>query len=422
MGIGKRILLFLFICFCNLPSLVFSDNARTLFDQNNKSIYQILIIENASGKKASIGSGFQVDTNGLIATNFHVISQVVHHPEKYTIEFLDHAAEGGSLELVNFDIIHDLALLKRDRTTMSTSHINLSEKKPGKGDELYSLGNPYDLGMSIVKGTFNGLIEKSFYQKILFTGSLNPGMSGGPTLNHAGEAVGVNVATSGNQISFLVPIQHLTKLIGEGVSVLKSQQYKKKIKEQLLLDQDFKYGRLLDIDWPSQKMGDFTVIGEISDYFNCWGDTQDDEEILYTMTQTVCTSDDSIYIDGSFTTGAIDYQFTLVNTDKLNLIRFHRVYQSYFSHMYARNSANKENATNYECQQDFVAGLDATGKNWKVVFCARQYKQYANLYDVLLLSAQIGNEKAGMISHFALTGVSKENAMAFANKFMDSYQ
>ena len=38
-------------------------------------------------------------------------------------------------------------------------------------------------------------------------------MSGGPTLNEAGEIIGINVATSGNEISFLVPAVHLSKIL-----------------------------------------------------------------------------------------------------------------------------------------------------------------------------------------------------------------
>lgn len=54
-----------------------------------------------------------------------------------------------------------------------------------KGADLYSLGNPLDLGFSIIEGTNNGVMKFSDDNNILFSGSLNPGMSGSHTLGEA---------------------------------------------------------------------------------------------------------------------------------------------------------------------------------------------------------------------------------------------
>ena len=55
------------------------------------------------------------------------------------------------------------------------------------------MGNPHDLGMTIIEGTYNGLIQTSRFQKILFSGSLNSGMSGGPAMDDKGRVIGVGV-------------------------------------------------------------------------------------------------------------------------------------------------------------------------------------------------------------------------------------
>ena len=59
---------------------------------------------------------------------------------------------------------------------------------------------------------------------------------------------------------------------------------------------------------------------------------------------------------------------------------------------------------------------------WRFVMCVRQYKGYQRLYDVLFLGSLMGESRAGLASHFALTGVSKENANAFARKFMELHE
>ena len=76
-----------------------------------------------------------------------------------------------------------------------------------QGERIYSLGNPLDVGFAVIEGTYNGLVERSFYPTIFFAGSLNPGVSGGPTLDGQGAVIGVNVAArrDGEQVSFLVP-------------------------------------------------------------------------------------------------------------------------------------------------------------------------------------------------------------------------
>ena len=406
---------------CWFANGALASEAQTLFERHDQSIYQILIIEKSSGKKSAIGSGFQIDTNGLIATNFHVISEAIHRPNKYHIEYLHHDGSQGPLSIVDFDVVHDLALVKHEDAYQD--HLRISDATPAKGDALYSLGNPLDLGMTIVQGTYNGLIEKSFYQKILFSGSLNPGMSGGPTLNNTGEVIGVNVATSGNQISFLVPVSHLKKLVAHRATN-PIENYEQHLEAQLLADQDDKFSRLLELDWPQQTLGQTLIAGEISQYFHCWGETQDKKDLTYKLTSTRCSSNDSIYIGRNLTTGAMDYEFYWLESDELNSLRFHQLYSNNISSMYAGNRANKDSVTHYQCHQDFTANQADNDNDgvWKSTFCARRYKKYPQLYDVIFISAYVGDDRAGLVSHFSLSGISRDKARQFTRAFMESYQ
>lgn len=59
----------------------------------------------------------------------------------------------------------------------------------------------------------NGLREHSFYDTIHFTGAINPGMSGGPVVAKSGELVGINDATMGSSIGFLVPGRFASELL-----------------------------------------------------------------------------------------------------------------------------------------------------------------------------------------------------------------
>jgi hypothetical protein len=408
------------ICLLGVISSAWPEtNAQTLFEKASGHVYQILIIEKESGNKSAIGSGFRVAGNDLIVTNFHVISGALHKPAKYHIETLDSGGRRDQATLIDFDVIHDLAVIRRQGEP--GEGISISPNEVQKGESVFALGNPFDLGQTIVPGTFNGLLERSFYQKLLFSGSLNPGMSGGPALNPSGELIGVNVATSGNQISFLVPAKYVTALldkVSKRTSPLVEDQYQAEVGQQLDADQAYKFALLLNLDWPTQRLGEMQVAGEVSAYFKCWGNTSDDEEMLYRLTESACTSEDTIFISESLQTGAIDYQYGWTTSADLGSLRFHRLLSDSYARMFTRNPAGEDDVSNYQCRTQFVAANDDPDVVNRTVQCVREYKAYPALFDVLFLSVMLGDDRKSLSSHFALSGVSRENAAAFTRKFM----
>ncbi len=64
-------------------------DAQAVFGQFSGHIVKIQVVENGSGAKAVIGSGFFATADGHIITNYHVISKQVHYPERYHTEFVD---------------------------------------------------------------------------------------------------------------------------------------------------------------------------------------------------------------------------------------------------------------------------------------------------------------------------------------------
>ena len=112
-------------------------------------------------------------------------------------------------------------------------------------------------------------MEDSLYKKILFSGSINPGMSGGPALNKAGEVIGINVSTAGNEVSFLVPVEHLAQLRARVPAApdplgMSGTRWKKRIGEQLTENQDQYVKRLLDPAWNALEVGEAKVPGNCS--------------------------------------------------------------------------------------------------------------------------------------------------------------
>ena len=168
-------------------------DSKEIYQQNEDRVFQVRVLNRETGKKSSIGSGFIVGDGSRLATNYHVISQVILEPELFYITYVGSNGQEGELKLLGLDVAHDLALLGADHALGEA--IEMSPLPP-RGAPIFAMGNPLDLGLSIAVGTNGGILNQTDDSRILFSGSLNPGMSGGPTFDASGKAIGINVATA----------------------------------------------------------------------------------------------------------------------------------------------------------------------------------------------------------------------------------
>jgi hypothetical protein len=401
-----------------------TEQAEEIFAQLTPSLYQIKLIDKASGEKSSIGSGFQISKNGIIATNYHVISSYARHPEKYRIEYLDHQGNAAEVDLVSVDVINDLALLQR-QVDGDMPYFRLSDTKPIKGEKLFALGNPHDLGMIVVPGTYNGLKKESFNERIHFTGSINSGMSGGPVVNKSEQVVGINVATSGNQIGFLVPHEKLVKLFNDYNKNV-PDDIKEQMAAQLFANQNKLMKALLNNTWQSKELAGKAMFPVIeAPFLRCWGDSNADKKGALILTAIAnCSLDENTYLSSHFFTGSVEIEFRYMQAKNLSDNKFYHLYQKQIARAGTGNRAGKDDVSEYQCNHDLItpastANTSKTITN-KSVFCTRAYKDFPGLFDVLYLGASVDKNQQALVSHFTLAGVSQENAMAFTGKFMEA--
>lgn len=399
-----------------IQSQVFAfNNVESIFKKLAPSLYQIKLIDIASGEKSSIGSGFQISADGLIATNYHVISGYARHPEKFKIQYLDHQGGMGELILKSVDVINDLAIVER-QVSEALPYFSIAEQAPQKGEELYSLGNPHDLGMIVVPGTYNGLEADSFNDRIHFTGSVNQGMSGGPVVNEQAQVVGVNVATAGNQIGFLVPHDKLIKLFN-AYQVSPPKNIDEQMNEQLFAYQEALSSAVLNADWQLKSLGEALIPTIDLPYIRCWGNSNaDKEEALIFTAVANCSLDENTYIEGNFFTGHIEMDFRYMKAKDISDAKFYSIYENRISQTGPSNRAGKENVGNFQCNHDIV---DNNGMKNKTIFCTRAYKDFSKLFDIVFVNASIDKGNEAIISHFTLAGVSQKNALLFTEKFIE---
>ncbi len=164
----------------------------------------------------SQGSGFLVDREGFILTNFHVLEGC----DSVEVVFSDESHEEA--DIVGIDRARDLAVLK-------VSPIKLPEIEWGDSDSVevgspvWALGSPFGLHGSVTFGilsckhrvelgdSFSGKTGyfKARYSDLMQSDvALNPGNSGGPLVNGKGQLIGVNTAILGETfqgVSFSIP-------------------------------------------------------------------------------------------------------------------------------------------------------------------------------------------------------------------------
>ncbi len=378
-----------------------SDNR---FNEYYEQIYQVRVTSVQAGSKSSIGSGFQISADGLIATNYHVVSDYVYAPDKHQIEFRSHSGEIGDLELLDFDVINDLALLRIGKPAQQSFKIAAAPLTDApdtgaKGRMVYALGNPRDFGVTLVQGFNNGLVEHSFNDQLLFSGSLNPGMSGGPTLNDNAEVIGVNVATAGSQLSFLIPVDKLRRLL-EAQRELPTAAYFGEIADQIKTWQSRRLQTLLDSEWASETFAQRELFGEIRRDFQCWGETNsDDANRTVEWTSKSCYAANEVFLSSRLNIGQLHFSFTSQQSLELNSFQFT---QTLSPDMGADNQSDYENSTHYQCETGFLDSA-SEGEYHRINTCIRAHKKLPGLYDSLL-SVEVVAGLTSFLAHLSISG------------------
>jgi len=196
------------------PAVV-SATAAQIYAAAQPSLLQVRTVVDTAGRAISVGSGFLVTTDGLGITNYHVVSQYALDPKSYHLEYVRPNGRNGALRLLAVDVADDLAVVRLEASHLPHLGFDPDAAALPLGASVYALGNPLNRGFTIVGGTYSGFVERSYNERLQFTGALNPGMSGGPTVSGDGQVMGINeaVVTDGQLTSVLVPASKAVALL-----------------------------------------------------------------------------------------------------------------------------------------------------------------------------------------------------------------
>ena len=163
---------------------------------------------------AGLGSGFFINPDGFLITNFHVtegetqISVEVYLQKNGQIERKTYK----QVRIVALNKFADLALLRiEDKDAPKFSCVTLGDAdKMAVGDTVFAIGSPLGLERTVTEGilsTKTRQFEGTLYLQT--TAQINPGNSGGPLFNLRGEVVGVTnmKITFGEGLGFAIPVE-----------------------------------------------------------------------------------------------------------------------------------------------------------------------------------------------------------------------
>jgi len=394
-----------------------SSTAQQLYASAQNDLLQLRVLLKNGRSQSAVGSGFLIGTSNLVITNFHVVSQIALEPETYFGEFKDTQGKSGDIELLAVDVQHDLAVVRVNRK--GTGVFNLSEIPATltQGEHLYSLGNPLDLGFTISEGTYNGVSHRGFSDQIMFTGPVNPGMSGGPNVTAAGHVAGVNVAhrRDGELVSFLVPATYAQKLFsGITADSKPPADFKPIIGEQLLAHQTHMMDTLLATPLTAKSLGPYSVPVRESEQVRCWGSSDTKGEKTYNTDQINCAMESELFVSENLQTGNISMTHRFVQTDKLDPLRFAIFVGKMFSNRVTGDTKD-ENVTTSHCTEDFIENNKFTSR---AVVCVESYQKFAGLYNFLLFTTSTDEPLMNLQSRLVMNGVSYENGQKFIKQFL----
>jgi S1-C subfamily serine protease len=157
-----------------------------------------------------MGSGFVIDGEGHILTNYHVIENARQ------LEVTTSDKKKYKAQVVGVDPAHDLAVIQIPSKSVLAAEIGDS-KDLVVGQKVYAIGNPFGLSGTMTRGIISSIRSvrgpRGFIDEAIQTdAAINPGNSGGPLLNSRGQVIGINsmILTGGVEqsagIGFAIPV------------------------------------------------------------------------------------------------------------------------------------------------------------------------------------------------------------------------
>jgi hypothetical protein len=349
------------------------------FDQFEKTVHIIKIKSSKSGSTTSRGTGFTVNEDGKVLTNFHVISRLFKEG-KVNKDYKAYVKVGKAeylAKVVKFDIMSDLALLEIPYQFQGS--VIISNEKVKKGSKIYSLGFHDKEFMSINQGIFSDNIKDSSNKLMALSISLNSGMSGGPILNKSLEVIGVNVLKSRrkqssgygiNREKLVTFLNHLRVKNDSLENILNKQIRNTHDQIVTSINQSEELGSLNN--WKTPDVEKFLYCREYSSDKNLDKDKNDKNQNKIKEKYKVCNMDPrKVPLSAMGSNIRISFGIgNITGSKNTHRMTFYNYINNSFKFRKFRNLFRKKD---YSCKKDYVK--NEHGTSFKVSICAFKYNR-----------------------------------------------
>ncbi len=184
-------------------------SAKTPAQILDESRGAVAVLVAAGDLSMKLGTGFFVQSSGLLLTNFHVVEGT----ELVGVRIPGHKEILWARNAKAFDVGNDLAILEVERSDAQVVALGDSDRIH-VGDPVVVIGNPEGLEQTVSNGLVGGIREIGGRRLFQITAPISEGSSGGPVFNEYGEVIGVVVSSleSGQNLNFAVPINYARRL------------------------------------------------------------------------------------------------------------------------------------------------------------------------------------------------------------------
>jgi S1-C subfamily serine protease len=169
------------------------------------------------------GSGFIIDKEGHVLTNYHVIA------DARQVEVTLHNRKKYRATVIGMDKSHDLAVIQIKAPNLVPMVLGES-RNLRVGQKVYAIGNPFGLSGTMTRGIISSIrpVQEPdgmvIDEAIQTDAAINPGNSGGPLLNWHGEVIGINTMIASNVgqsagIGFAIPINTAKAVLNDLVTL-----------------------------------------------------------------------------------------------------------------------------------------------------------------------------------------------------------
>ena len=406
---------------------------QRIYERTRARLLQVRTLLKTQDSQSSVGSGFLIDEAGHLITNYHVVSQYALQPGRHRLVYATVDGKQGALQLLAFDVVHDLALLKPVEPAALTGRGSVALRPQAdalpRGARIYAMGNPLDVGFAVAEGSYNGPVERSFLPTLFFGGSLSAGMSGGPALDEQGRLVGVNVAArrDGEQVSFLVPADPVRALIARGrdAAPITAPAWAE-ITRQLMQHEAKLADGFINQPWRNAGHPAYTIPVPQETWMRCWGRGSPQAARGLQFERSDCEMDSRIFVSGPLLTGYITVRHEAYDGSKIGRLRFAQRYSASFGNEFV--GLDDRLRTAGQCVERSVAvspgasaDKAATPLPLKAVICLRAYKKLVGLHDLMVLVATLDGATSGVQGRLDAQGVSLASAQRLAQHYLDGF-